>query len=107
MNASMPRMYQGVSNAPPARAAAPVTSPQRSPGGGSRKFAAGRKIRGWFKATGEGSYAVICAEICGLAHTMMQGTVFVEPSEKYRAWIAEKAEEVEQARKASPGGSST
>ncbi|MEN8184778.1 MAG: cytochrome C oxidase subunit II, partial [Myxococcota bacterium] len=48
----------------------------------------GRTIRGWFRPIREGRFEVICAEICGFAHTMMKGTLTVESPEAYRAWLA-------------------
>lgn len=53
----------------------------------------GRTIRGWFRATKEGQFEVICAEICGVAHTLMKGTLRVEPPEAYRQWIEASAPE--------------
>ena len=51
----------------------------------------GRVIRGWFEATREGRYEMICAEICGVSHTLMKGTLVVESPEAYRAWLAARA----------------
>ena len=50
----------------------------------------GRTIRGWFKATREGSYEFMCAEICGIGHTMMKAMLHVESPEAYRQWIHSK-----------------
>ena len=47
----------------------------------------GRSIRGWFRATREGEYAVVCAEICGIAHTLMAGKLRVESEAEYRQWL--------------------
>lgn len=51
----------------------------------------GRTIRGWFRATREGRYAVVCAEICGLAHTVMAGTLHVESESAHRQWLESQA----------------
>jgi cytochrome c oxidase subunit 2 len=51
----------------------------------------GRTIRGWFEATREGRFEVICAEICGLQHTMMKGMMTAESPAAYDSWIASKA----------------
>ena len=51
----------------------------------------GRTIRGWFRATREGQYPVICAEICGIAHTFMQGALHVESEAAFRQWLESKA----------------
>jgi cytochrome c oxidase subunit 2 len=50
----------------------------------------GRTIRGWFEATREGRFEVICAEICGLQHTMMKGSMVAESPAAYDTWIASK-----------------
>jgi cytochrome c oxidase subunit 2 len=50
----------------------------------------GRTIRGWFKATREGSYEFICAEICGIGHTMMKAMLHVESPDAYRRWMQSK-----------------
>jgi cytochrome c oxidase subunit 2 len=47
----------------------------------------GRTIRGWFRATREGEYPVVCAEICGIAHTLMAGKLRVESEAEYRQWL--------------------
>jgi cytochrome c oxidase subunit 2 len=51
----------------------------------------GRTIRGWFRATREGRFEVPCAEICGLAHTMMKGNLQVESDEAFRTWLASQS----------------
>ena len=47
----------------------------------------GRVIKGWFNATKNGSYEVVCAEICGVGHTIMKGKLVVESEEDYQKWI--------------------
>ncbi|MGI8845990.1 MAG: cytochrome c oxidase subunit II [Thermoleophilaceae bacterium] len=37
-----------------------------------------------------GTYAVVCAELCGLGHSTMRSRVQVMPAEKFNAWIASK-----------------
>lgn len=51
----------------------------------------GRTIRGWFRATREGRYEIPCAEICGIAHTMMKGMLHVESADAYRTWLASRS----------------
>jgi cytochrome c oxidase subunit 2 len=51
----------------------------------------GRTIRGWFRATREGQYEIPCAEICGIAHTMMKGMLHVESADAYRTWLASRS----------------
>ncbi len=47
----------------------------------------GRTIRGWFKATRTGRYEVACAELCGVAHSMMRSTLVVDSREDYERWL--------------------
>lgn len=49
----------------------------------------GRNIPGWFRATREGTFQIACAELCGLGHTSMKGTVTVESREAHRNWLLE------------------
>jgi cytochrome c oxidase subunit 2 len=51
----------------------------------------GRTIRGWFRPTREGRFEVVCAEICGFAHTLMKGSLTVESQDSFRAWLAGQA----------------
>jgi cytochrome c oxidase subunit 2 len=48
----------------------------------------GRTFRGWVQATRPGQYPVLCAELCGAAHGLMKGMLFVHPPEEYRKWLA-------------------
>jgi cytochrome c oxidase subunit II len=48
-----------------------------------------------FKATttGErGSYPVVCAELCGLGHSVMRQTATVMPQQEYETWLNEQAQ---------------
>lgn len=53
----------------------------------------GQTIRQWFEATKTGTYSVVCAELCGTAHTKMGGRLIVESQQEFDAWIAKKAEQ--------------
>ena len=66
----------------------------------------GRSIRGWFKATLEGTYPVVCAEICGVGHTMMQGMLHVESVEAYEEWRDFNVGAARERRQVEEGGSS-
>lgn len=48
----------------------------------------GRSIPGWFQADREGSYVIACAELCGAAHTVMQGRLVVQSPDEFEAWAA-------------------
>ena len=39
------------------------------------------------KPLDEGSYEIRCAELCGLQHAVMDGTVVVVPAAQYTAWV--------------------
>lgn len=43
-----------------------------------------------FTATREGSFELACAELCGLGHYRMQGTVIVQSEEDLEQWLAEQ-----------------
>ncbi len=53
----------------------------------------GRVIKGWFEATKTGTFEIICAEICGLGHTIMKGKMVVESEEAYSNWVTSKMPE--------------
>jgi cytochrome c oxidase subunit 2 len=44
----------------------------------------------WFTPTRKGSFEVLCAELCGLAHAEMRGLVIVDGEEDYRAWLEQQ-----------------
>ncbi len=46
----------------------------------------GSEIPVWFKATREGTYEIVCAQLCGQGHSAMKGTIVVESQEKYDKW---------------------
>jgi cytochrome c oxidase subunit II len=50
----------------------------------------GRYTQTWFRATKPGRYQILCAEYCGVEHSMMRGEVVVlEPSE-YDDWLEQQ-----------------
>ncbi len=52
----------------------------------------------------EGTFSLICTELCGLGHSTMRATVVVESEEEFDQWIAEQQQaEAEQA----PAGGET
>ena len=53
----------------------------------------GRNIKGWFEATKTGSYGIGCAELCGVGHGNMKGTLHVLSQNDYAAWMKKTAEE--------------
>ena len=43
----------------------------------------GRTITRWFNATKEGTYDIVCAEICGVLHSKMRNFLVVDSQEEY------------------------
>jgi len=41
----------------------------------------------WFTPTVEGRYEGMCAQLCGVGHPNMRGTVIVEDDAKFQAWL--------------------
>ncbi|MFQ5550704.1 MAG: cytochrome c oxidase subunit II [Gemmatimonadales bacterium] len=51
----------------------------------------GMIIQTQFKPTVIGEYEIACAELCGMGHYRMGGTVFVRPQAAFDAWLDEQA----------------
>ena len=41
----------------------------------------------WFVPTVAGTYEVLCAELCGIGHHTMRGTVVVDDEDAYQEWL--------------------
>ena len=52
----------------------------------------GQVIPIWFKPIKAGSYEIVCAQLCGLGHYAMKGTLVVDTPADYQAWLKERAE---------------
>ncbi len=50
----------------------------------------GRYTETWFTAIQEGPHELLCAEYCGLGHSMMRAAVDVLPPDRFDAWLAEQ-----------------
>lgn len=50
----------------------------------------GMSIPAWFKPVVKGTYRINCAQLCGLGHYSMAGTLKVVSQEDYNAWVAKK-----------------
>lgn len=48
----------------------------------------GRTITRWFNATKEGTYDIVCAEICGVLHSKMRNFLVVESEDDYNAFLS-------------------
>ena len=53
----------------------------------------GMKQYVWFTPEKEGTYDIVCAELCGWGHYKMKGRMTVESREDYEAWLAKTEEE--------------
>jgi len=47
----------------------------------------GSMIPLWFVPIKEGTYEIVCAQLCGNGHAAMKGTLVVESEEKYKKWF--------------------
>lgn len=45
----------------------------------------------WLTPTREGSFDILCEELCGIGHHVMRGKVVVESEEDYESWLSEQA----------------
>ena len=46
----------------------------------------GMKIPMWITPTKVGKYEITCAQLCGFAHSLMRGDVYVQTQEEFDAW---------------------
>jgi cytochrome c oxidase subunit 2 len=46
----------------------------------------------WLTPTREGTFEVLCAELCGVGHPHMRGTVVVEKDPDYQAWLQDQTQ---------------
>ncbi|MDH7803297.1 MULTISPECIES: cytochrome c oxidase subunit II [unclassified Rhizobium] len=44
----------------------------------------------WFTPTRTGTFEVLCAELCGVGHPQMRGTVIVDTETDYQAWLQQQ-----------------
>jgi cytochrome c oxidase subunit 2 len=44
----------------------------------------------WLTPTRTGTFEVLCAELCGVGHPQMRGTVVVDTAEDYQAWLSQQ-----------------
>jgi cytochrome c oxidase subunit 2 len=45
----------------------------------------------WFTPTRTGTFEILCAELCGVGHPQMRGTVVVQAQSDYQAWLQDQA----------------
>ncbi|HKR93269.1 cytochrome c oxidase subunit II [Novosphingobium sp.] len=58
----------------------------------------------WLKPTRTGKYEILCAELCGVGHHAMRGTVIVEQQKDFDAWLARQANFTQIMAQTSPEG---
>jgi cytochrome c oxidase subunit II len=56
----------------------------------------------WLTPIRTGTFEILCAELCGVGHPQMRGTVIVDKGEDYQAWLDEKQSQQTFARLATP-----
>jgi cytochrome c oxidase subunit 2 len=56
----------------------------------------------WLTPTRTGTFEVLCAELCGVGHPQMRGTVMVQTEAEYQAWLGEQSKKT-FARLSAPG----
>jgi cytochrome c oxidase subunit 2 len=44
----------------------------------------------WFTPTRTGNFEILCAELCGIGHYAMRGTMVVEKEPAFRAWLGQQ-----------------
>lgn len=57
----------------------------------------------WMTPTRTGKFDILCAELCGVGHHEMRGTVIVEPRKDFDVWLAEQTRPDIMMAQASPG----
>lgn len=57
----------------------------------------GMKQYVWFKATREGTFDIVCAELCGWGHYKMRGRITVESQQVFDKWYAQQMDLQNQA----------
>ena len=53
----------------------------------------------------EGTFSLVCTELCGLGHATMRATVIVESQSEFDDWIADQEASAREAAEAATGGS--
>ena len=56
----------------------------------------------WFDPTKEGTYDIMCQELCGIGHFVMRGSVTVQSQEEFDNWLASQPTFSETQRPAPP-----
>ena len=55
----------------------------------------------------EGTYSLVCTELCGIGHSTMRATVVVESEEEFDDWVADQTAAMEETAGGTSGGPSS
>lgn len=58
----------------------------------------------WLTPTRTGTFDILCAELCGVGHSLMRGTVVVDSEADYQTWLAEQPTFTQLQAQAEPEG---
>jgi cytochrome c oxidase subunit 2 len=56
----------------------------------------------WLTPTRTGTYEIMCAELCGVGHHMMRGTVIISNERNFRSWLGQQQTYAQLAAAAAP-----
>jgi cytochrome c oxidase subunit 2 len=65
----------------------------------------------WFTPTRTGKFEILCAQLCGVSHYMMRGTLVIDKEPDFEAWLSQQptfaqlAAEARQTAPSNPAGS--
>ena len=57
----------------------------------------GMETHMWFQPTRAGEFPIGCAELCGIGHTRMRGTLTVHTAAEYQTWVNSQLQAAEPA----------
>jgi len=46
----------------------------------------------WFTPIRTGTFEILCAELCGVGHPQMRGTLMIQEQSEYQAWLQEQSQ---------------
>ncbi len=58
----------------------------------------------WLTPTRTGTFDILCAELCGVGHSVMRGTVVVDSEADYQTWLSEQPTFAQLQAQAAPEG---
>ena len=60
----------------------------------------GQIVDVWFNATANGDFEIACAQLCGVAHSMMRGDLHLRSPEEFDGWLKERSAELAEGAQA-------